>query len=147
MTNVSNVSRQIQKNIPKIKSIPTSVSFALAASLTTDGMEVTISFLDARGRVMTGVRSFEMWFAIVASGIGLTTTAYSGALTAVSTYGAITTALTAKKHIMAVTNAAGVFRALIVDSANSTGEYVCVKMPHTGQVFASGPSLTNWEGA
>lgn len=147
MTNISGVTRQIQKNIPKLKAIPTSATISLAASATTDGMEFTVSLRNAAGGIITGVHRLELWFSIVATGIGLTTTAYSGALTAVSTFGAILTALTAKKHVIVATNTAGVFKGLIVDSANSTGEYVAVVLPHTGQVFVSGPSLTNWEGA
>lgn len=144
---ISGFARNNMKHMPWLKGIPSSISITLAASATTDGLEFTIKYLDAAGNVMTGVRAVHAWISESANGAGLTADAASGALTAVSGKGTIHTAVTAKKEITGVTNANGVFTGLIVDSANPTDQYFAARMPHTGQVFVSGASLTNWEGA
>lgn len=126
---------------------PINVRITLAASATTDGMEAAIQVIDRRGAPVAGVFPLEVYYSLDANGIGLTTTAYSGALTAVSNKGAILTALTAKKHVSAVTNASGLLTLLVVDSSNSAVEYVCVKRPYGAGVVVSAVSGTNWEGA
>lgn len=147
MPGFSGLAGQWLKNLPGLKNMAVSATISLAASATTDGMQFTVKFYNHRGQQIVGVIAFELWISEAATGVGLTADSYSGTVTAVSTYGAIHTAATAKKHLLCVTNASGEFRGLAVDSANPTDQYVAVKIPATGRVFVSGPSLTNWEGA
>ncbi len=121
-----------------------SVSIALAASATTDGMEATITCLDASGARIPRMQKLEVWISESATGAGLTADSYSGAVTAAT--GTILTALTAKKHLSIVTAASGIAVILAVDSANPTDQYVAAAIPN-GRVFVSGASGTNWEGA
>lgn len=146
-TNVSGLARQLERHMPRLKGVPADVEIALAASATTDGMEITVRFKDAKGNYLTGRRAFEWWISEAASGLGLTADSYSGAVGVVSTYGADNTAITAKKHFSSITNAGGVYKALAVASANPTDQYIAVKMPHSGEVKVSGASGSNWEGA
>lgn len=117
---------------------------ALAASSTTDGMDITITAKDPAGDTVEGVWGFEWWISEAATGIGLTADSYSGAVTAGT--GSILTALTAKKHFLATTAATGIFVATAVDSANPADQYVVVKLP-SGDLVVSSVSGTNWEGA
>ncbi len=125
---------------------PLTVSISLAASATTDGMEAAIQVKDRQGNNVAGVFPLEVWYSEAATGIGLTADAYSGALTAVANKGAILSALTAKKHVSAVTNASGLLTLLVVDSANPADQYVAVKRPYGAGVVVSAVSGTNWEG-
>lgn len=120
-------------------------TIALARSLTTDGMQITVTFKDGLGATVADVIAFEMWMSEDANGIGLTADAYSGTLTAGT--GAILTALTAKKHVSAVTAATGIAVFTLVDSANPVDQYVAVKNPLNGAVYMSAISANNWEGA
>jgi hypothetical protein len=122
------------------------VAVALAASATTDGMEVTLTVQDADGNTVAAVHNLEFWFSDATTGLGLTADAFSGALTCPSV-GAILTALTAKKHAIVQTAATGICTLLIVDSANPTDVYACVRNPHSNQPVVSDASGTNWEGA
>lgn len=122
-------------------------TIALAKSATTDGMEFTITVVDAKGTAIAGVHCLEVWISESSAGIGLTADSYSGAVTAVSTFGDILTAYTAKKHFSVVTNASGVFKGLAVASANPTDQYIVVKKPVGFGVIVSAASGTNWEGA
>lgn len=121
------------------------ISIALAASTTTDGIEAAITVEDAGGDAIAAVHNLECWISEATTGLGLTADTASGALTAAD--GAILTALTAKKHVIAQTDAAGLLTLLLVDSANAADQYFCVKDPVTGQVYVSAASGTNWEGA
>jgi predicted RecA/RadA family phage recombinase len=121
-------------------------TIALAASATTDGMEVTITAKDGAGTTVAAVHNFEFWFSDAASGLGLTADSFSGALTAPSV-GVILNALTAKKHVLAQTAATGIATLLIVDSANPVDVYACVKNPANGAAIVSAASGTNWQGA
>jgi hypothetical protein len=127
------------------KAVVDSVSIALAASATEDGMDITVSLLDAAGVAVQGCHALELWLSESAIGAGLTADSYSGTLTA--SVGAILTALTAKTHVVLVTSAGGQAVLTLVDSANPVDQYVAVKNPLTGRVHVSGASLTNWEGA
>jgi hypothetical protein len=126
--------------------IPCYVTITNAASATTDGMESTFTVKNANGDTVEAVTCLEVWISEATTGIGLTADSYSGSSSAVSTYGAIHTALTAKKHFMVVTNASGVFRLLSIASANPTDQYVCCKNPLGGGVTVSAASGTSWEG-
>lgn len=123
------------------------VTISLAASATTDGMEFTITVVDAKGNAIAGPHALEVWISESSAGIGLTADSYSGSVTAVSTFGDILTAYTAKKHFSVVTNASGVFKGLAVASANPTDQYIAVKKPVGFGVIVSGASGTHWEGA
>lgn len=123
---------------------PYTFTIALAASSTTDGMDITITCKDPAGDTYADAVGFEWWISESAAGVGLTGDTYSGAVTAGT--GAILTALTAKKHFLAVTAATGIFVATAVDSANPADQYVVVKLPN-GDLVVSEVSGTNWEGA
>lgn len=126
--------------------LPYNVTVALAASSTTDGMDITITVVDKDGAAMLDSFVLEWWISEDSDGVGLTGDSYSGTVTAGT--GAILTALTAKKHFIAVTSeASGTIVATAVASANPTDQYVCVKHPVTGRVIVSAASGTNWEGA
>lgn len=121
------------------------VTVALAASLTTDGMDITVTAKDAAGATLAGVHEFVMNASDAATGIGLTADAFSGDLTA--TAGAILGALTAKKAWVIQTAANGIWTGTLVDSANPADVYIAVKRPPPipGMVV-SAISGTNWEG-
>lgn len=121
------------------------VTIAIAASATTDGMDITVTAKDAAGATIDAVHCLEMWMSEAATGIGLTGDTYSGDLTAGT--GAILSAHTAKKHWSVVTAATGIFVGTLVDSANPTDQYVVVRNPFNGKVVVSAVSGTNWEGA
>lgn len=120
------------------------VTVAIAASATTDGMDITITAKDAASATLDAVHNLEVWMSEDSTGIGLTADTYSGDLTA--TTGAVLTALTAKKHWSVVTAASGIFAATLVDSANPADQYVAVRNPFNGKVVVSAVSGTNWEG-
>lgn len=120
------------------------VNIALAASATTDGMDITVSVKDHRGLAVTERKLLHLFMSENATGGGLTADAYSGDLTA--TAGAILTALTAKKHWAVVTDATGVFAATLVDTANPADQYVVIGGPDISGVVLSPISGTNWEG-
>lgn len=117
----------------------------LAASSTTDGIDVTLTAKDGNGNTVAAVTPVELWVSEAATGIGLTADSASGALTA--SVGAIHTALTAKKHILGVTAATGIMTLTLVDSANPADQYFAVAKPDRRGVVVSAASGTNWEGA
>lgn len=121
------------------------VTVAIAASSTTDGMDITITVKDAGGDTVAAVHNLEVWMSEDANGIGLTGDTYSGDLTAGT--GAILSAHTAKKHWSVATAATGIFVATLVASANPADQYVAVRSPIGGTVVMSEVSGTNWEGA
>lgn len=121
------------------------VTVAIAASETTDGMDITVTVKDAAGATIAAVHALDLWMSEAATGIGLTADTYSGTLTAST--GAILTTLTAKKHFSVVTAATGIFVGTLVDSANPVDQYVVVKNPFDSKVVVSEVSGTNWEGA
>jgi len=125
--------------------IASTVTIGLAASATTDGMDITITAKDAAGNTVTGVHNLEIWMSEAATGIGLTADTYSGDLTA--SVGAILSAQTAKKHWSVVTASTGIFTATLVDSANPADQYVAVRKPLGGALVVSAASGTNWQGA
>lgn len=124
---------------------PASVTIALAASATTDGMDITITVKDGDGRTIAAAHCIEVWISESAAGAGLTADSYSGTVTAST--GAILTAYTAKKHFSVVTAATGIAVMTAVASANPTDQYVCVRNPLSGRVIVSAVSGANWEGA
>jgi hypothetical protein len=124
--------------------IGVTVTVGLAASLTTDGMDITITVKDAAGSTVAAVHQLEFWISEATTGIGLTADSYSGDLTA--TVGSILSAHTAKKHWSVATAATGIFKATLVASANPADQYVAVKNPVGAGLVVSAASGTNWEG-
>lgn len=123
----------------------TKCSIGIAASATTDGMDITVTVTDHRGQPVSEPKILDLYMSESATGIGLTADTYSGDLTATS--GAILTALTAKKHWRVVTTAAGVFAGTLVALANPADQYVVVGGPDLSGLTLSEVSGTNWEGA
>lgn len=119
---------------------PASVTFAAAAG-GANVCEVTITMKDAAAATLTGIRNFEVWLSDAATGAGITGTAASGTVTAKAASGTVLTALTAKKHIIAQTVAAGTFILEITDTAK-TGFYVAVSNPLTGAATVSAQLVT-----
>tara|TARA_Y100000310_G_scaffold55920_1_gene51265 strand:- start:13603 stop:14313 length:711 start_codon:yes stop_codon:yes gene_type:complete len=99
----------------------------LTAGGATDEMDITITVADAAGATIADSHHLEVWITDDADALTLTGTSASGALTAVD--GGILSVLTAKKHITCVTPATGIINLSLVDSANTAGEYVVVKLP------------------
>jgi hypothetical protein len=124
---------------------PANVTIALAASGTTDGMDITFTVVDAAGAAIAEVHMLEWWISEAATGIGLTGDTYSGDVT--TTTGTEYQQITDKKHYTGLTDANGVLVALAVASANPADQYVACKHPATGLVLVSEVSGTNWEGA
>lgn len=128
-----------------VQGAPYTIDIALAASATTDGMDITITVKDVDGNTLAGVYRIEWYISESAVGSGLTADTYSGDVTTVT--GREVQEVTSKKHFVCLTGTAGVFVGLAVDSANPTDQYVCVVHPLTGKVIVSEASGTNWEGA
>jgi len=117
--------------------IVTSAAPAAGAANTTS---VTITVTDKNGTAVSAIHNLECWVSDDADGNGLTATSASGALTAST--GTILTALTAKKHVIANTSAAGVLVLALVDSAKTQGERFCCKNPTTGQIVVGAATVT-----
>jgi hypothetical protein len=147
---VSGMAREkINDNFEELYSVvgtaPVSVTVALAASTTTDGVEATFTVLDSAGAAVSGIHTLNVWVSDDTDGSGLTSTAASGALTAAT--GTILTALTAKKHVLANTSSAGVLKLLLVDDANTVGERFCCTNPTTGKIVVSAATTAaSYEG-
>lgn len=119
----------------QLDAAPNSVTLAIAAG-GTNVSEVTLTVQDAAGATLTGIRNLEIWLSDAATGAGITGTTASGTVTAKTSEGTVLTALTAKKHLIGQTKAAGTFVLEITDTAKS-GFYVCAAHPLTGAIFAS----------
>lgn len=128
-----------------LNGVGVTVTIAIAASSTTDGMDITVTVKDMDGAIVAAVHELDLWMSEAATGIGLTGDTYSGDLTA--SVGAVLTALTSKKHWRVATAATGIFTATLVDSANPTDQYVVAKKPLGAGVIVSDVSGTNWQGA
>ena len=100
----------------------------LTAGAATDEMDITITVADAAGSTIADTHNLEVWITDDADALTLTGTSASGALTAID--GGVLSVLTAKKHITCVTPATGIINLSLVDSANTAGEYVVVKLPN-----------------
>lgn len=121
------------------------VTVSYAASATTDGIEATLTAVDATGAAVEAIHTLNVWVSDDADGSGLTATSASGALTAAT--GTILTALTAKKHVIANTAATGILTLLLVDSANTAGERFCAANPVNGKaIVGAATAATDYEG-
>ena len=121
-----------------------SVDITLAASATTDGMDIAIQFKDPNGNPLNKVVQTEVWISESALGIDLTADTYSGDVTVVT--GTEVQEITSKKRFVVLSDATGLVEMLAVASANPTDQYIAVRHPATGAVIVSGASGTNWEG-
>jgi hypothetical protein len=122
-----------------------SVSIEYAASATTDGIEATLTVLDADGVAIDAIHTLEVYISDDATGTGLTATSASGALTAVT--GTILSVLTAKKHVVANTDVNGVLTLKLVDSANTADERFCVRHPVTSKMILGDATVAgDYEG-
>ena len=119
-------------------------TIGLAPSVTTDGMDITITVVDAAGATVAAAHNLEIWMSEAVTGLGLTADTYSGDLTA--TTGTIFVEHVAKKHWTVQTAATGIFAGTLVDSANPADQYVTVKKPVGGAFSVSAASGVNWEG-
>lgn len=119
------------------------VTVALAAGAA-NSFNATITVKDSAGNAIANAFDLEVFISRSATGQGLTTTAASGALTAST--GAILTALTAKKHVLAVTDATGNLVLNLVDTGKTAGEYVVVKTPGSGLLVVSAATVTGTYG-
>jgi hypothetical protein len=119
----------------------TTFTIALAAGAA-NVMGITVTAKDAEGVTVARPVNFEMWMSEDTGGVGLTADSYSGALAA--TGGAVLTALTAKKHVIAATAATGIATFTLTDTAKPADQYVCVKNPIDGSVIVSAASGTSW---
>lgn len=120
------------------------VDIALAASATTDGMDITITVLDGAGTAIDVVHELEVWVSEDAQGEGLTADSASGDLTWGT--GTELQEIVSKKHYKVLTTVAGVAVATLVDSANPTDQYIAVRHPVSSKVIVSAASGTSWEG-
>jgi len=122
-----------------------SIAIALAASATTDGMDITVTVKDADGKAISGIQTLILYMSESNSGAGITGDTYSGALTA--TTGAILVSWEGKNAYLVATGAGGVFAATLVDDANPADQYVVVIHPLSGRPVVSAVSGTKWQGA
>ncbi len=105
-----------------------------------NSFNATITAKDKDGNAILGRHVLEVYVTNDAEGDGLTATAASGALTAST--GVVLTALTAKKHIKAITDANGVLVLNLVDTAKTQGERIVVVIPRDGRTVVSDPTVT-----
>ncbi len=128
------------------KLVPSSVTITYVASGVTDAIDVTLTVVNANGVAITGIFALEVWVSDTATGVVLTSTAASGAMTS-GALGAVTATHTAKKHVLFATSGSGAGILRLVDSANTAGEYFCCRHPVTGQII-TGPATvaTDYEG-
>ena len=103
--------------------LPKNFTFTPAAGASTV-CEVTIQAKDAAGVAMTRAVLFLLYLSDALTGIGLTGTTASGAVTAKTASGTDFGAITAKKALLAQSKADGTFILSITDAAK-TGFYVC----------------------
>lgn len=124
---------------------PADVTIVYATGVGTDNIRVTLTVVDATATVITDAFSLDVWISDSANGEVLTSTAASGALTIIT--GEQREEVTAKKHIRICTDENGVALLDLVDSANTTGEYFCVKHPTTGATLLGAATVeTDYEG-
>jgi hypothetical protein len=121
------------------------VTIALAKSVTTDGMTITVTAKDKDGTAIAKAVPLMMWMSEADTCAGLTGDTYSGDLT--SGTGVTVGALTAKKAWIVQTAVSGIYVGTLVASANPADQYVCIAHPVTATPVASAVSGTNWEGA
>ena len=108
--------------------------------------EVTIQAKNLAGANIARQVLALVWLSDAATGIGLTATAASGAVTAKASSGQDMGPITAKKALWIQTKADGSFILSITDSAK-TGYYVCVAQPGVTAPTVSAQLITGNYGA
>ena len=120
---------------------PATVTFDISASANANVCRVTINVQDAAGANLTGSDYvLEIWLSDSQYGVGITGTSASGTVTCAdhpSNGGEVLTALTAKKHMIAVTEHGTGYVVIEITDTSKTTFYVCVKNPLTGAVTVS----------
>ena len=130
--------------INTLDSVIVSAVPVLSAGAATDEMDITITVKDAAGETIAAQRLLEVWITDSDTTFAETSTSASGALTAVD--GSIVIVHTAKKHIICLTPSTGIINLSLVDSANTAGEIVCVRLAN-GLFSQSAASVgTDYEG-
>ena len=109
---------------------PSNVTIAYATGVGTDNIRVTMTVVDSAAAAITDAFHLDVWISDSANGEVLTSTAATGALTAIT--GVQLEEVTAKKHVRFMSDANGVLLLDLVDSNTTAGEYFCVKHPTTG---------------
>lgn len=125
--------------------LPASFTLTPAAGASTVS-EITIQAKDAAGVNMTRAIKFLCYLSDAATGIGITATTASGAVTAKSASGTDFGQLTAKKVLVGQTKADGSFILSITDAAK-TGFYVCAATFHGGAPSVSAQLVAGNYGA
>jgi hypothetical protein len=126
----------LQKNALIINGVKPATSVTFAAAVPGAANEATLKFTvrDGDDAAETTPVLVDVWLSDVATGVGLTATTASGAVTNVTNGGTVFAALTAKKALVVQTLADGTFNLTVTDTAK-TQFYVCVALKNTGQVF------------
>lgn len=112
-----------------LASVPTSFTLAKVAGAANE-VDISIKPQDADGD-LAGVRNLEVFTSDEATGAGLSSTFAPDSLAADTGKGAIISELTANKHAVVQTNAAGEFVLVLTDAGTSAGYFVVVH-PMTG---------------
>ncbi len=89
---------------------------------------VLVQVVDAEGNAVEEIFHFDLYLSDAVNGLGLSATSASGTTVAVSGYGTVLAALTAKKAWRVQTNASGQFKLAITDTAK-TAFYVAGLIP------------------
>ena len=125
--------------------LPASFTFAYASTGGSNVCEVSIQAKDAAGVAMTRACIVLIYLSDANTGVGVTGTTASGAVTAKANSGTDMGAITAKKVLLAQTKADGTFVLSITDTSK-TGFYVCV-VPLRGGTPSVSAALTGHYGA
>jgi hypothetical protein len=98
------------------------------ASAAANVCNVLFQVVDAEGNAVSETFHMDVYLSDSAVGDGLTSTSASGTTAAVSTYGTVLVAMTAKKALRVQTNASGQFKLAITDTSK-TAFYPCATIP------------------
>lgn len=133
------------KNIQRLAKLPSgnwldSFRFTIAAGGTNE-TRITIQAVDAAGTNLTGAYNFNVMLSDAATGVGLTATTASGAVTTHTGGGTVIGTDTAKKALHVQTNASGNAIITITDTAK-TGFYVVAVRPVDGKAVVSRQLVT-----
>lgn len=99
-----------------------------AAAAAANVCNVLAQVVDAEGNAIAETFHFDLYLSDSAVGDGLTGTSASGTTAAVSDYGTVLVAMTAKKALRVQTNASGQFKLAITDSSK-TAFYIAAQIP------------------
>lgn len=108
------------------------ISFAAGA---TNKVRYTVTWKDSAGTTIAAPRAFRMFLSDSAAGAGLTSTAASGEIVAVT--GSNIATITTHKEWSVEAAASGIFVGDLTDTAKTQGYYLCVVQPENGVVVVS----------